>query len=203
VVCRDCYNERPGSPQYDQKAWNCKCRAGWTERAVLSGQHVERARTTGWKQALQDIGERHPGEARKDYRARVLDRSIILAARIVAAMQKETEEQRFQMESAIAAWQDDLAQKEAGPEFAPKLREVTLTDNELQFVHRIVDGLEEHSSAGVGVASSSAPAPTGPAPRIRVGATTLAPGAATSTIRGGRSPSTCKRTRRWCSASTR
>ena len=89
----------------------------------------------GWKQALQDIGERHPGETRKDYRARM---SIILAARTVAAMQAGTEEQRLQMESAIASWQDDVAQKEVEPEFVPKLREVTLTDNELQFVHLLL-----------------------------------------------------------------
>ena len=74
ALCYSCYMESDeGKAKHVSRVqFKELCTGRWTQRKKRAGTHRSVARGVDWKRAVSDVGRRHPGQDKKEWRASVL-----------------------------------------------------------------------------------------------------------------------------------
>lgn len=101
VNCQACYVARPGADIRDLREWKKLCKTRSAARSMANGMDLRRARTSGWDQARNDIGEAHPGEHRIFFHKRLITRTRILSSKIPAGILQSMPAQQAEFRWAV------------------------------------------------------------------------------------------------------
>ena len=101
-------------------------------------------RVTGWKKAVQDVGERAAGVSRKVHRKIVIRACVQIVSALIAGLLKMDDEQTRKCRQALEEWDEEWQKKADDPEYVPEIDpEYKIRDGEAQFLSEIVPGVEE------------------------------------------------------------
>lgn len=129
----------------DKKQWSSKCNSSWSARQKNSADHyAARVRCTSFEQVVEDVGSRHPGVGKDEYRKTLLDATLNIALQVMKAFRNLSEELRGTVLAAFASWDRDHEMRARDAEYVPQLVDVTLSDHVMQFVDEVVPGVHDY-----------------------------------------------------------
>ena len=144
--CRLCWNaDLAPKNMWNEKDWRKACKQQWLLREINSNEHyVKRVRSVNWETAKQDIEARHPGENKKEFRARLCAKSLRLALAIGKGITKLKPEQQTKVVNIMDKWVVEWETKAKNPDYVPCLDCTDTTSTHLmEFVDHVLPGLDE------------------------------------------------------------
>jgi hypothetical protein len=130
------------------KAFRKRSKKNWVNRQFKANGHVGQTRSMSYKDAKNDIEERHPGEDHKRYRERLLAQTYVVAIRIAAAITSAPLEKRMLYVAATAVWSAERVKKADDATYVPQLpcddgKDHPIENMVRQFQSEFVDGLDD------------------------------------------------------------
>ena len=147
-LCLECYNQKcveQEKPTVTQKWFENKANRLWKQRRRCIDQKFQAVRSASFKGAKKEIAVKAPGEKKKQFRRRILEKTALVAMKIALAIKAlfetkgpaEQEEAREAMETFQKEWEH----KKTDIDYVPKLHELAEI---CQFQADFLPGLQEH-----------------------------------------------------------
>lgn len=131
AICYDCYasDEDLGKKKWvSREQFKALANGRWNERKKKAGKHSSVARGITWKQAIQDIGHRHPGAVKRAWREELKVVARTIADFVSRAYKGMTDYNKLRFVVAFQEMEHNLKAVATDPTFVPTFDWKPLSD---------------------------------------------------------------------------
>jgi hypothetical protein len=123
----------------------------WKRRRSEKRREATLHRTGTWKTIVEDVGERHAGESKREFRRRLCEAFFLHASIVATAFQKMRPDQQERIMDAFSEFGANIEKQAANPAYVPPM-----DDNEAahtsfwlphavtQYIDTLIEGVNEH-----------------------------------------------------------